>query len=899
MKGWTRAQFDNFRIDTLPGVGPIVPQSQMTASASSETAGSEAGKAVDGDNRSGWTASSTCVGGCHLLVPLPQSITLDLGGTYSVTKLRYLPRQDGGSAGNITSYNVYVSMDGVTFNLVASDIWANSAAEKSATFAPVAATHIRLEAVAGISNLVGASELNVEYVASSPTPDNPVPSVSSLNPSSSNAGDSGFGLVVNGSNFINGSVVRWNGVDRATTYVNSTSVTATIPATDIATAGSASVTVFNPAPGGGASNGKTFAINGVTPPPPPPNPVPSLSSLSPGSSNAGDSGFALVVNGANFVSGAIVRWNGANRATTYVNASRLTANILPADIATAGSASVTVFNPASGGGASNGQTFTINSVSPPPPPPGSPVTFIKTDTTTQGNWKGVYGSGAFRIVGDSDQLPTSISVVPGGQSQWTWANSTNDVRALQKASGTDRIFSAWYTTATGGTFNIDVNSTDGNTHQIALYMVDLDLLGRAQNIRITDTAGSKLDEQSVSDFNQGKYLVWTFSGHINILVTNTAGKNAVLNGVFLDNAGQPSLNPLPAVSSLAPASVKAGDPGFSLVVDGTNFVNGSVVRWNGADRVTAYVSPTRLTASILTADLATAGSGNVTVFTPAPGGGLSNTQTLAINTLVPPPSNPLPSLSSINPVSANAGDPGFVLALNGTNFMSASVVRWNGSNRPTTFLNATLLTVAIPAADIATAGTASVTVFNPTPGGGLSNPQTFTINPVVVPPTGTSATFVKIDAATKGNWKGVYGSGGYSVIADSVQLPSSITLNPSGQAQWTWSNSTNDVRVLQKASGTDRIAAVWYTPQRGSFSIEVNSTGGQVHPLALYMVDWDNGGRAQTISILDATTNAVLDTRMVSGFTQGAYLVWNFTGRIKIVVTNTAGLNGVLSGIFF
>ena len=92
------------------------------------------------------------------------------------------------------------------------------------------------------------------------TPALPAPTITSLNPSSALAGGSAFNLAVNGTDFVSGSVVRWNGSDRATTYVNDTRLTASIPATDIATAGSASVTVFNPTPGGSTSNTTTFSM---------------------------------------------------------------------------------------------------------------------------------------------------------------------------------------------------------------------------------------------------------------------------------------------------------------------------------------------------------------------------------------------------------------------------------------------------------------------------------------------------------------------------------------------------------------------------------------------------------------------------------------------------------------
>jgi len=106
--------------------------------------------------------------------------------------------------------------------------------------------------------------------------------------------------------------------------------------------------------GGGSSSN--------TPPPPPANnPVPSLGSLSPTAGTAGGAAFTLTVTGSNFVSSSTVNWNGSSRTTVYVNATQLTASITAADIATAGTANVTVVNPAPGGGSSQVATFIINS----------------------------------------------------------------------------------------------------------------------------------------------------------------------------------------------------------------------------------------------------------------------------------------------------------------------------------------------------------------------------------------------------------------------------------------------------------------------------------------------------------------------------------------------------------
>ncbi|MFM7216741.1 MAG: beta strand repeat-containing protein, partial [Bacteroidota bacterium] len=89
---------------------------------------------------------------------------------------------------------------------------------------------------------------------------------------------------------------------------------------------------------------------------------------------------------------------------------------------------------------------------------------------------------------------------------------------------------------------------------------------------------------------------------------------------------------------------------------------------------------------------------------------------------------PVPVSSSLNPTSAIAGGSSFTLTVTGSGFYPASVINWNGSARTTTYVNSTTLTAAIGSADIASAGTANVTVINPAPGGGTSSAQSFSIN---------------------------------------------------------------------------------------------------------------------------------------------------------------------------
>ena len=96
-----------------------------------------------------------------------------------------------------------------------------------------------------------------------------------------------------------------------------------------------------------------------------------------------------------------------------------------------------------------------------------------------------------------------------------------------------------------------------------------------------------------------------------------------------------SPNPVPMINDpLVPTSVPPGAAGFTLTVNGTGFVSGSVVHWNDTALTTNFVSSSRLTASVPGTDVASAGSGWVTVTNPAPGGGTSLPAFLRIATPV-------------------------------------------------------------------------------------------------------------------------------------------------------------------------------------------------------------------------------------------------------------------------
>ena len=91
--------------------------------------------------------------------------------------------------------------------------------------------------------------------------------------------------------------------------------------------------------------------------------------------------------------------------------------------------------------------------------------------------------------------------------------------------------------------------------------------------------------------------------------------------------------------------------------------------------------------------------------------------------------------------------------------------------------------------------------------------------------------------------------------------------------------------------------ACWYGGAQ--FSIDLNLTDAATHQIALYVADWANGGRVETITISDQATGTVLDSKTASSFLNGQYLVWNMRGHVTITITRNAGPNPVASGLFF
>jgi YVTN family beta-propeller protein len=578
------------------------------------------------------------------------------------------------------------------------------------------------------------------------TINNPVPVLVSISQNSAVAGGPAFTLTVAGNSFVSTSVVRWNNQPLATTFVSSTQLTATVPGSDVQTSGIATVTVFNPTPGGGLSNVATFIIT---------VPLPVLVTITPNSTTSGSSAFTLTLTGAAFISTSVARWNGANLPTTFVNSTQLTALIPATDVLAVGTASVAVFNPGvvptvvakihpdvpgSPGKLSNALTFTITNANPVPV-----LVSISQNSA-------VAGGPAFTLtVTGSSFVNTSVVRWNNQPLSTTFVSSTQLTATVPSSDLQNSGIAAVtvFSPMPGGGVSSNVETFTITVPVPVLVTISPNTATAGSAAFTLTLTGSAFISTSVARWN-GTNLPTTFLSSTqltalipaaDVLTVGTASvvvfnPQTVVAGVLvkIHPAGSPpsgqlsnaltftitDTNPVPALVSLSPASAAAGGSAFVLTLTGTNFVSNTVVQWNGMALTTTFVSSTQISAIVPSSDIAIAGTASITSFNPAPGGGTSNVLGLSVN-------GSAPTLSSLSQTSTVVGGPTFTLTLNGSNFVSGTVVKWNGVAVVTTFVNGAQITAVIPASNIATAGNFSVTIFTPAPGGGTSTPLNFAI----------------------------------------------------------------------------------------------------------------------------------------------------------------------------
>ena len=148
-----------------PNVFSLIPQSTMTASATSEHASTSEGPAsyvLDGDSSTIWHTAY------NPKVDLPQTLTVSFNRTRTVGRYVYTPRQVG-TNGIVTQYELYAVQETGTSVLIASGNWAEDRTDKVVTFNPIDATAIQLKVIAGAGGFGTAAEINVyEYIGETP-----------------------------------------------------------------------------------------------------------------------------------------------------------------------------------------------------------------------------------------------------------------------------------------------------------------------------------------------------------------------------------------------------------------------------------------------------------------------------------------------------------------------------------------------------------------------------------------------------------------------------------------------------------------------------------------------------------------------------------------------------------
>ncbi len=683
------------------------------------------------------------------------------------------------------------------------------------------------------------------------TVNHPIASVGVLTPAAANAGTGPLTLAITGTGFFAASVARWNGADLPTTYVSPTSLTATVSAQNLTTPGTVTLTVFNPAPGGGTSPGASFSVN---------HPVPTLASIAPTNVAAGSPATILTAVGTGLFATSVVRWNGVNLATTYMSPTQLAAVVPATNLASMGTANVTVFNPTPGGGTSLASVFTISSASPI-------ITSLVPAAATA-------GAAATSLTVNGSGF-TASSIV-----RWNGANLTTTFVSISTLTATIPAVNL----SVPGPASVTVFDPAAGVSPSLGFTVNHPVPTISSLSPSTATAPAQPITLTVT--GTGLYATSSVKWNGNVLVTTAIGVGSLtvtVPAVLVANPGIAQVtvvnpppgggtsaqqaftvnHPTPTLVASTPAWVAAGSGQTTLWVSGSGFFSTSVVRWNGVDLATSYITPTALSATIPAANLTLPTVGQLTVFNPTPGGGL--TAPLAFEARAS-----APTLATISPTSANSGASQLTLTATGSGFVGTSSVRWNGAALSTTFVNATTLTAVVPAATLTLAGSQSVTVFTPTPGGGTSGAKTFDL--MAPMPTASSVSPSTVTAGSAPSTITVTGSG---------FVNTSVVRWNGGALATTYVNATTITAVVPAASlatpGTAQITILNPTPGGGTSSAVTLTIAYPVATLS----------SVAPTTVL-AASPATTITLTGGGFFPATVVRWNGTDLATTFVSSTA-----------
>ncbi|RTQ48200.1 T9SS type A sorting domain-containing protein [Hymenobacter gummosus] len=595
-----------------------------------------------------------------------------------------------GTVVTITGTN-FTGATAVSFNGTAATTFTVNSATQITVTVPTGTTNGPIT----VTTPGGTVTSSLNYTVTQP---NPVPVLTAISPNTATAGGAGFTLRLTGSNFMPASVVNFNGTALTTTFVSVAELTAAVPASAIATAGSYNVTVTNPAPGGGNSAPQTFTVTSATP-------APTVTSFTP---TSGPVGTVVTITGTNFTGATGVSFNGT-AATTFsvTNATTISATV-PSG-ATSGTIAVTT----PGGTATSTGSFTVTVPTPAPVissfnPTSGPVGTVVTITGI--NFTGATGvsfNGTAATTFTVNSATSISATVPTGATTGTISVTTpggtdtsNGTFTVTTPNPAPTISSLAPSTAVAGgaAFTLTVNGTGFGSGSVVSFN------GTALTTTVVSATQLTAAVPASAIATAGTY---------NVTVTNPAPGGGTATATFTVTT------PAPTIASFTPTS---GPVGTVVTITGTNFTGATGVSFNGTAATTFSVTnATTLTATVPTG----ATTGTIAVTTP----GGTATSTGSFTVTVP---TPAPTIASFTPAS---GPVGTVVTITGTNFTGATAVSFNGTAATTfTVSSATSITATVPTG--ATTGTISVT----TPSGTATSTSSFTVTTPTPAPTVASFT---------------------------------------------------------------------------------------------------------------------------------------------------------------
>jgi ELWxxDGT repeat protein len=498
------------------------------------------------------------------------------------------------------------------------------------------------------------------------------------------------------------------------------------------------------------------------------------------------------------------------------------------------------------------------------------ASFSKPDTTTRGNWTGVYGGDGYSIIGGSTSLPSYVTLNTSDASYYQWAAPGQaDYLAPQVSPGSSQYVAAC--DFAPSSFTVHLDFTDGQVHQVAFDLLDYDYQNRVETVQVANgDSGQVLDTRTVSNFETGQYLVYDLSGNVAITFANAGRPNAVLSAILFGPTAATTTATFAGVDSSTQGHWTGtyGSQGYDVFGGSSNLPSDVDLSMNGEQFYTWAASTTDpralQTSPGSSTGVAACAYSNASSFTIDLDFLDNNSHQVALYLLDYDYQNRFETIQISNALTGAVLDTEPV-----SNFTGGEYARWDVS------------------------GDIQITISNR---GGLNE----VVSGIFIGPPTATATYVKQDYQTQGNYTGVYGKDGYDVFNATFSLPSYATLNtPYSVQTYNWSTTTTSPAALQDAPGsTARIAGCDYSDSP-SFTFNLDLTDGKTHQVAFYFLDYDNQNRNELMLISDASSGVGLAAVRAVNFVGGEYIVLDLSGDVNITITNSGGLNEVLSGIFF